>query len=125
MKKRVLVIDDNKNNRILESDILEVAGYEVFEAENAMQGIAAAQKEKPDIIVMDIRLPDMRGTDAARTLRQDTAMQNVPIIFVTASVLSKDKKEMMGISNIGFIGKPINTRTFALEISRYLENTQN
>ncbi len=125
MKKRVLVIDDNKNNRILESDILEVAGYEVFEAENAMQGIAAAQKEMPDIIVMDIRLPDMRGTDAARTLRQDTAMQNVPIIFVTASVLNEDKKEMMGISNIGFIGKPINTRTFALEINRYLENTQN
>lgn len=122
MSKRVLVVDDNKNNRILESDILEVAGFEVFEAENAQQGISVAQKERPDIIVMDVRLPDMRGTEAARILRQDTALQDIPIIFVTASVLREDRKETEGISNIGFIGKPINTRTFAQEISRYLEN---
>lgn len=122
MSKRVLVVDDNKNNRILESDILEVAGFEVFESENAQQGISVAQKERPDIIVMDVRLPDMRGTEAARILRQDTALQDIPIIFVTASVLREDRKETEGISNIGFIGKPINTRTFAQEISRYLEN---
>ena len=118
----MLVVDDNKNNRILESDILEVAGFIVFEAGTALQGIAVAKKEKPDVIVMDVRLPDMRGTEAAKILRQDSTMRNTPIIFVTASVMKEDKREMVGISNIGFIGKPINTRTFALEIEHYLEN---
>lgn len=124
MSKRILVVDDNKNNRILESDILEIAGFTVFEAENAQQGIAVAQRENPDIIVMDVRLPDMRGTEAARILRQDDRMRDIPIIFVTASVMKEDKREMVGISNIGFIGKPINTRTFAQEINRHLENTK-
>jgi len=124
MSKLVLVVDDNKNNRMLESDILEIAGFTVLEAETAQQGIDLALTEHPDIIVMDVRLPDMRGTEAAKILRQNEAFRDVPIIFVTASVMSADKREMVGISNIGFIGKPINTRTFALQIERYLESGQ-
>ena len=69
MKKKALVIDDNPNNLMLEKDLLEVFGFEVFEAENASNGIAIARKEKPDIIIMDVRLPDMRGSEAARILR--------------------------------------------------------
>jgi len=121
MTRRVIVVDDNINNRILESDLLQVAGFVVFETETAQQGIELALREHPDIIVMDVRLPDMRGTEAAKILRQNEGLHDVPIIFVTASVMSADKREMVGISNIGFIGKPINTRTFALQIERYLE----
>lgn len=124
MSKRVLVVDDNKNNRILESDILEIAGFTVFEAETAQQGIDLALSKRPDIIVMDVRLPDMRGTEAAKILRQNDRSRNIPIIFVTASVMNADKREMVGIANIGFIGKPINTRTFAFEIERYLNSNQ-
>jgi len=124
MSKRVLVVDDNRNNRILESDMLQVAGFVVFESETAQNGIDLAFREHPDIIVMDVRLPDMRGTEAAKILRQNDRFRNVPIIFVTASVMSADKQEMIGISNIGFIGKPINTRTFALDIERYLNQNQ-
>ena len=123
MSKIVLVVDDNKNNRILESDILEIAGFTVFEAETAQQGIDLALSKRPDIIVMDVRLPDMRGTEAAKILRQNDRSRNIPIIFVTASVMNADKREMIGIANIGFIGKPINTRTFALEIERYMEKS--
>ena len=124
MSKRVLVVDDNINNRILESDILEVAGFTVLAAETAQQGIDIARKERLDIIVMDVRLPDMRGTEAAKIIRLDERFREIPIIFVTASVMNEDRREMVGISNIGFIGKPINTRTFALEIQRYLEAAQ-
>jgi len=60
MKKKALVVDDDEKNLLLEKDLLEVAGFEVFEAKNAAEGIAVARKEKPDIIVMDVRLPDMR-----------------------------------------------------------------
>ena len=120
MKKKVLVVDDNKSNLALEKDLLEVAGFEVFEAENAAGGIAIARKEKPDIIIMDVRLPDMRGSEAARILRQDKETSDIPIVFVTASVMAEGKEEIKNITNSGFIGKPINTRTFAKEISKFI-----
>jgi len=71
MKKTALVVDDNKNNLMLAKDLLEVAGYEVFEAGDAATGISIARKEIPDIIIMDVRLPDMRGTVAAKILREE------------------------------------------------------
>jgi two-component system cell cycle response regulator DivK len=121
MGKKVLVVDDNGNNLTLEKDLLEIAGFEVFIAENATSGIAIARKEKPDIIVMDVRLPDMRGTEAAIVLRQDKGTRNIPIVFVTASVMAEGREEINAITNSGFIGKPINTRTFAKEISQFIK----
>ena len=120
MKKKALVVDDNKNNLLLEKDLLEVAGFEVFEAENAAGGIAIAKKVKPDIIIMDVRLPDMRGSEAAIILRKDKETSDIPIVFVTASVMVEGKEEIKDITNSGFIGKPINTRTFAKEISQFI-----
>jgi len=121
MKTRALVVDDNKNNLLLEKDLLEHAGFVVFEAEDASTGIAIAKREKPDIIIMDVRLPDMRGPEAARTLRQDQKTSGIPIVFVTASVMAEGKEELKDITNSGFIGKPINTRTFAKEISEFIK----
>ena len=120
MRKKALVVDDNGNNLMLEKDLLEVAGFEVFEAENAADGIAIARKEKPDIIIMDVRLPDMRGTEAAGILRQDKETCDIPIVFVTASVMAEGSEEIKNIANSGFIGKPINTRTFVKEISQFI-----
>jgi two-component system cell cycle response regulator DivK len=120
MKRRALVVDDNVNNLLLERDLLEVAGYEVFEAENAANGIAVARRERPDVIVMDVRLPDMRGTEAARMLREAPETRDIPIVFVTASVMAGELSDMTSIANSGFIGKPINTRTFANEVGRFI-----
>ena len=121
MKKKVVIVDDDKNNLMLEKDLLEVAGFEVFEAENATGGIAIARKEKPDIIILDVRLPDMRGSEAARILREDKETSGIPIVFVTASVMAEGKEEISAITNSAFIGKPINTRTFAKEISEFIK----
>ena len=120
MKKKALVIDDNVGNLMLEKDLLAVAGFEVFEAEDASGGIAIARKELPDVIIMDVRLPDMRGSEAARLLRQDKETRGIPIVFVTASVMAEGKEEILNIPNSIFIGKPINTRTFANEITRFI-----
>ena len=120
MKKKALVVDDNGNNLMLEKDLLEVAGFIVFEAENATDGIAIARREKPDVIIMDVRLPDMLGTDAARRLRQDKETRDIPIVFVTASVMVEGRDAIKDIANTGFIGKPINTRTFVEEISKVI-----
>jgi CheY-like chemotaxis protein len=121
MKKKALVVDDNANNLLLEKDLLEVAGYEVFEADNASGGIAIAKRELPDVIIMDIRLPDMRGSEAAVILRRDPDTSGIPIVFVTASVMAEGKAEICDMPNSGFIGKPIDTRTFAKEISRFIK----
>ena len=121
MKKRALIVDDNGNNLTLEKDLLEVAGFEVFVAQDASSGIAIARKEKPDIIIMDVRLPDMRGSEAARILREDKETSGIPIVFVTASVMAGEREEISAITNSAFIGKPINTRTFAKEISRFIK----
>ena len=121
MKKRALVVDDNEKNLLLEKDLLEVAGFIVFEAENAADAIAMARKEIPDIILMDVRLPDMRGTQAARILRQDKATSDIPIVFVTSSVMAEGREEIEGMPNTGFIGKPINTRTFVGDIIKFIQ----
>jgi two-component system, cell cycle response regulator DivK len=120
MRKKALVIDDNGNNLMLEKDLLEVAGFEVFEAENASSGIAIAKEKKPDIIIMDVRLPDMRGSEAARILRRETETRDIPIVFVTASVMAEGREEIKDIPKTGFISKPINTRTFANEVSQFM-----
>jgi CheY-like chemotaxis protein len=120
MGKRALIVDDNGNNLTLEKDLLEVAGFEVFVAQDASSGIAIASKVKPDVIIMDVRLPDMRGSEAAKILRQGKEVGGIPIVFVTASVMAEDKEEIKSITNSGFIGKPINTRTFVTEISKFI-----
>ena len=120
MGMKALVVDDNLKNLMLETDLLEVAGFRVFEAENAFTGIALARKEQPDIIIMDVRLPDMRGSEAAKILRQDQATCRIPIAFVTASVMEEGREEIRDISNACFIGKPINTRTFADQVARFI-----
>jgi CheY-like chemotaxis protein len=122
MTKIVVVVDDNANNLLLEKDLLELAHFQVFTAENALDGIAITKKELPDIIVMDVRLPDMRGTDAAMVLRQDVTTAHIPIVFVTASVMAEGREIIDAIPNSGFIGKPINTRTFVKEIMSYLKS---
>ena len=121
MRKTVLIVDDNGNNLMLEKDLMEVAGFEVFEADNATSGIAIARKEKPDVIIMDVRLPDMRGSEAARILREDKDTIGIPIVFVTASVMAEGMNEIKNIPDSGFIGKPINTRSFAKEISQFIK----
>lgn len=122
MGKRALVVDDNENNLMLEKDLLEVAGLEVFEAGNATDGIAMARKIIPDIIIMDVRLPDMRGSHAAMVLRRDENTRDIPIVFVTASVMAEGMDEIKDVTNSGFIGKPINTRTFANEVIQFIRN---
>ncbi len=120
MDKKALVVDDDANNLMLEKDLLEVAGFKVFGAVDASSGIAIAKKEKPDIIIMDVRLPDMLGSEAAKMLLQCKETSHIPIVFVTASVMTEDRNKLSAITNTIFISKPINTRTFAKEIIKCL-----
>ena len=121
MKKKALVIEDDGNNLLLEKDLLVAAGFEVFEAGNGSDGISIARKEKLDIIIMDIRLPDMFGTKAANILSQDKETCGIPIVFVTASLLTESRASIEAVIKRGLIVKPINTRTFVKEISQFIK----
>lgn len=118
MKKLVMVVvvDDNANNLLLEKDLLEVAGFEVYEAVDGLTGLKLCREKKPAVIVLDVRLPDMSGLEIAKILRQEEGTREIPIAFVTASVLAAETEEIKVISNSIFIGKPIDTRTFASSI---------
>jgi len=121
MCKKVIVVDDSSNNLLLEKDLLEVAGFTVFEANNGADAIALIRKEKPVVIIMDVRLPDIRGTEVAGILRKDNDLKDIPIVFVTASVMADGREEIDAVPNSGFIGKPINTRTFVKEIMEFIK----
>jgi CheY-like chemotaxis protein len=123
MAKRILIIEDNVRNRKLERDLLNIAGYEVLEAEDATTGIALAKKEIPDLILMDIRLPDLRGVEAARLLRQNEFTCDIPIVFVTASAMLGEEAEVCTFPRSGYITKPINTRTFVKELEKVLKES--
>ncbi len=122
MKNKIVIVDDNANNLLLEKDLMEIAGFEVFEAINATDGIALVRKEMPDIIIiMDVRLPDMSGLEAINILRKDKNILKIPVVFVTASVLEAEKQALVTIPNSGFISKPIDTRTFAKDINKFIK----
>jgi CheY-like chemotaxis protein len=120
MKKRILIVEDNPANLMLEKDLLESAGFEVVEAADAGSGLEAARRERPDLIVMDVRLPDMRGTEAALRLRQDPGTKAIPIVFVTTSIFESETAEFKKITASSYLSKPINTRTFAKSIADML-----
>jgi CheY-like chemotaxis protein len=121
MGKKVLIVEDNDKNMILERDLLEVEGFEVLEAKNATIGIELVKKEKPDVIVMDVRLPDINGIEAARIIRQNKETCNIPVVFVTASVLDADVAVLKAIPNSSYLSKPIDIHTFVQEIGKYLK----
>ncbi|MFH0985096.1 MAG: response regulator [Candidatus Omnitrophota bacterium] len=121
MKKRVLIIEDDEKNRMLEKDLLDVAGMEVLEARDGASGLVLARKERPDAIVADVRLPDMRGTQLAKALQEAPETRGIPVIFVTASVSGEMMEEIRAFNGKLFLPKPIDTRTFAEEIRRFIE----
>ena len=116
MALTIVVVDDNEHNLELEMDLFEVAGFNVHGARNGRAALEVIRRERPDIVVLDVRLPDMSGVDVALILRQEEDTRGIPIVFVTASVMADGKDLIDTIPRSGFIGKPINTRTFVAEV---------
>lgn len=118
--KRVLVIEDNENNMYLMRFMLEKSGYAVIGATDGTTGIEAVIKEKPDLVIMDIQLPDINGLEATKKIRKSGAAGNVPIIAVTSYAMVGDKEKTLTAGCTGYIEKPINPETFIAEIEKYL-----
>lgn len=113
---RTLVIEDSPTNMMLTLTILESAGHAVLTAARAAEGIEIARREAPDVILMDIQLPDMDGLEATRILKADPATRSIPVIALTAFAMDGDRERMLDAGCDGYIAKPIRYKEFLAEV---------
>jgi len=118
--KRVLVIEDNETNMYLIKFMLEKSGYEVIEAREGAVGVELAIKEKPDLILMDIQLPDIDGLEATKRIRASESDGEIPIIALTSFAMAGDREKALAAGCTGYIEKPINPETFMAKIEEHL-----
>jgi two-component system, cell cycle response regulator DivK len=115
----VLVVDDNDSNRKLALEVLSAAGFQTFDAATAEQGIALAVEHVPDVILMDLRLPDMAGVDAMGRLMQHERTARIPVVAISASPLEGRGDWLEEAGFAGWLEKPIQVRTFPEQVRRY------
>ena len=116
----ILIVEDNEKNMKLVRDILNAKGYETMEAGTAEEGIEMAARRVPDLVLMDIQLPGMNGMEALKVLRSNPATEKVPVVAITASVMTQDRKQIMDTGFDGFIEKPINLKEFLAAVQAAL-----
>ena len=121
--QKILVIEDLPINMELVTDLLELAGYKVFQAETAETGIEMARTEFPDLILMDIGLPGMDGLTATGILKQDRSTEGIPIIALTSHAMKGDEKKVLAAGCDGYITKPIDTRELPQTVARFIKSS--
>lgn len=112
----VLIVEDSEPNRRLARDLLRVHGYRTLEAATAADGIALAAERAPDLVVLDIHLPDASGIDALARLRAASATRAIPVVAFTASVMVQDRSEIMAAGFDAFVSKPIELDAFVAAV---------
>ena len=117
----VLIVDDNERNRRLARDVLRFGGLRTIEAETAASGIRSATEDEPDLILMDIRLPDLDGPAALERLRADPRTARIPIVAVTSSAMMGDRERLLAAGFDGYLEKPINVREFAEQVRAFAQ----
>jgi two-component system, cell cycle response regulator DivK len=115
----ILIVDDNEQNAKLARDVLRAAGFRTIGVASGAEAVAQAREAQPVVILMDIRLPDMDGGDAARQLKADARTQWIPVIAITALALGE--RSFLGAFD-GYVGKPIDVRAFPDEVRRFAES---
>ncbi len=118
--KRILVADDKATGRELVRTVLEREGLEVLEAENGRDAVEQARTLQPDLIILDIHMPEMDGFEVVQTLRKDPSFEKTPIIALTASAMMGDKEKALRSGFTGYITKPIQLNALRQEVQRLL-----
>lgn len=121
---RILIIEDDRDNLGLIRFILEYAGYTVLEAFDGRHGLEAARQEQPDLIVLDLALPEMDGWTVAKILKTDPITRDIKILVVTVRTLPEDRKRAMDAGVDGYITKPMNVSTFPEIVAKYLTTAE-
>lgn len=120
MTKRILVIEDQEDNRRIVRDLLTSVGYQLVEAVTGEEGVAMAELHRPDLILMDIELPGVDGYEATRRIKANPALRQTPIIVVTSYALSGDDIKAHEAGCDAYIAKPFSPRVLLAKIREYL-----
>jgi two-component system cell cycle response regulator DivK len=120
MSKRILVVEDQEDNRQIIRDMLSATDYEITEAENGEEALAAVAKQRPDLILMDIQMPVLDGYEATRRIKADPALRAIPIIAITSYALSGDEQKARAAGCDDYVPKPYSPRQLLAKIRQYL-----
>ena len=120
MAKTILIVEDNELNMKLFNDILQAHGYETAQALNGWKAIGLAQKHHPDLILMDIQLPNISGLEVIKLIKADDDLKDIPVIAVTAFAMKADEKKIRDGGCEGYIAKPISIPKFLETINTFL-----
>ncbi len=116
----ILHIEDNTDNRLLVRRLLQMGGYRLTEAENAKEALEVLKTEKPDLILMDINMPDMDGYTLTTKIRSMPGFERIPILALTANVMRGDKEKTLEAGCDGYIQKPLDIDQLIREVERFL-----
>lgn len=119
-QSRILVVEDNPKNLKLVRDVLTYSGFEVIEATSGEDGVRLAQEELPDLILMDLQLPGIDGTEALRQIRAADA-NHVPVVAVTAFAMNEDRERAYDSGFDGYVEKPISVRALPQQVRDFLQ----
>ena len=120
----ILYIEDNIDNRTLVRRVLQIEGYRVMEADSGFKAFEILRSEIPDLVLMDINLPDMDGYEITTRLKQMPSLARVPVIAMTANVMKGDREKTLAAGCDGYISKPIDIDTLPSQIARFLRKNQ-
>src|SRR6516164_2162261 len=120
MSKCILVVEDQEDNRRILRDLLGIAGFELIEAESGEDALAAVMTRRPDLILMDIQLPQMDGYEATRRIKSNPEMKEIPVIAVTSYALAGDDAKALAAGCIAYVSKPFSPRASLAKVREYL-----
>ena len=115
----ILIIEDNEKNMKLVRDVLQFKGYATLEAVTGAEGVRLAKEHKPDLVLMDIQLPDIDGVEALAQIRAEASLKGMPVLAVSASVMPDDQQRIAASGFDAFVTKPINVKAFIETVERY------
>jgi CheY-like chemotaxis protein len=115
----LLLVEDNEDNRIIYTTVLRHVGYQVVEAVDGAQAIALARSVVPDLILMDISIPQVDGWEATRILRRDPITKDIPIIALTAHAMTDDREKATALGFTSYLAKPVEPRAVVAEVRRW------
>jgi len=118
--KNILLVEDNEMNRRLAGFLLRSQGYQVCEATTAAAAFEMVEKERPDLIVMDIQLPGMDGLEITRRLKEQPATADIPVVAVTSFAMKGDREKALAAGCAGYVTKPIDKNTFIQEVAAHV-----